>query len=127
MSAKIAKAKVWKTADGTLVEDGHPDAVQLVARRGESIPDDQLKKLHGVDDFFVEANSQEATAATAPLPPKPPKIMTREEIDAYRMKHKDEHPFTGDKVKASPQEASTRGKPVTAPQNKVGETKVIGK
>lgn len=118
MSAKIAKAKVWKTADNKLVPDGHNDAVQLVARRGESIPDEQLAKLHGVDEFFAELNSQEATEAMKPQPPAPKKAMSREEIENYRNKHKDEHPYTGEKYKQPVQD-----EPSTRPKNRAREAR----
>lgn len=54
---KIAKAKVWKTQSGKLVEDGHNDAAFLVAAKGQLVPDAYVGQFDNGDDFFEDINT----------------------------------------------------------------------
>ncbi len=40
MSTKLATRRVWRTADGRYVYDGHPDAAVLAAAEGDPLPHD---------------------------------------------------------------------------------------
>lgn len=82
--AKIAKAKVWRTHKNELVEDGHEDAAQLVARRGEQIDESHLKRYKNADKFFVDHDSREGEAAQREQPAEKKKPWTSAEIAAYR-------------------------------------------
>ena len=109
MAAKIATKKVWRTNDNKLVEDGHPDAAQLVARRGELIQHEDLSKFSGVSNFFADPSSKEGENSTNPVKTEK-KVMTRPEIAAYRDARDNSHAFTG-KAKKQVEEKSTRSKP----------------
>src|ERR1041385_3090877 len=102
MAAKIAKEKVWRTHQNQLVKDGHKDAAQLVARRGESVDDDQLKRYKNVDDFFVDADSREGEAAQREVKEKP-KPWTSAEIAAYRNAREGDEPVRSTLDRVQPQ------------------------
>lgn len=53
---QVAKAKVWKTADGQLVEDGHEDAAFLFASKGMMIPDHIVTQFDNGGDFFEDVS-----------------------------------------------------------------------
>ena len=55
---KIASEKVWATKDGTLVPDGDPDALVLVASKGHPISEKMLAKFNpgDVKKFFEPPN-----------------------------------------------------------------------
>jgi hypothetical protein len=53
---KQAKAKVWQDADGKLVKDGDPSAVQLVAGEGQLVSDDYVKGFGNASSFFSDIN-----------------------------------------------------------------------
>lgn len=55
---KMCKEKVWKTADGRLVPDGHKDAAFLVATAGQNFPDKYAEQFDGHEDFFVDVNRE---------------------------------------------------------------------
>jgi len=61
---KIAKEKVWKTADGKLVKDGDPDASILVAAKGQEVPDKDIEGFENADEFFGGATSGGGSAST---------------------------------------------------------------
>lgn len=109
MSAKVAKEKVWRTKDNKLVEDGHEEAQQLVARRGELISDDVLKDYSGVNNFFVSHDSKAATDAQQPVKDTR-KPMTRDQIEQYR-DARDDNAYTGKKATQAPEEKDTRPHP----------------
>lgn len=83
MATKIAKEKVWRTHDNKLVGDGHDKAAQLVARRGEIVEDDTLKRYSNADDFFVDKDSREGEAAQREVKEEK-KPWTTADIAAYR-------------------------------------------
>ena len=53
---KLAKAKVWRNAEGDLVKDGHPTATMLVAAEGQIVADEYVKGFGNASDFFKEVN-----------------------------------------------------------------------
>lgn len=64
---KIAKRKVWRTADGKrLVEEGDPDAAVLFAGEGAQVPDSWLDGVKGGDDFFKDASPVKEPVGTTP-------------------------------------------------------------
>ena len=71
---KIAKAKVWKTLDGGLVEDGHEKAAVLVAIKGQSISDVQLLGIQDVDIFFHTVNPKGEPAKSSDEAKSPVKV-----------------------------------------------------
>lgn len=83
MATRIAKEKVWRTHKNELVEDGHPEAAQLVAPRGGTITDEEHARYKNSDKFFVEEDSTEGEKVKrAPEEPKP--AWTQAQIAAYR-------------------------------------------
>lgn len=80
---KIAKQKVWRTHKNELVEDGHEDATQLVARRGEVVEDHHLTRYKNADEFFVDHDSREGEAAQREVN-EPSKPWTAAQIADYR-------------------------------------------
>lgn len=101
MAAKIAKEKVWRTYKNKLVEDGHPDAAQLVARKGEIIEQSDLRHYDNAGDFFVDVDSREGEDAQRHVEPKK-KAWTREQIEAYRDSRESEGPSAARADKAGP-------------------------
>ena len=58
---KIAKEKVWRTLGGVLVPDGHNEAEQLVAVKGQVFPPKHVEKFSNHEEFFTELNPSEPT------------------------------------------------------------------
>ncbi len=66
MSAKLATQRVWRTADGRYVYDGHPDAAVLVAAEGDELPHDfRPPRSADADD----AAAAKPVDETEPAPP----------------------------------------------------------
>jgi hypothetical protein len=61
---KQAKSKVWKTADGKLVKDGHEDAHILVAAEGQLVPDTYVEGFDNASTFFSTVNAPAPEPAT---------------------------------------------------------------
>lgn len=43
---------VWADSKGNLVKDGDENAHELVARKGQFVPEPKLERFKGVDKFF---------------------------------------------------------------------------
>lgn len=50
--AKIANEKVWLTEDRKIVKDGDPKAHELLAIKGQVIPDKRIAGVKGADEYF---------------------------------------------------------------------------
>lgn len=62
---KQAKEKVWRTAEGKLVKDGHESATILVAAEGQLVPDEYVDGFDNAGTFFKDINPKH------PEPPVP--------------------------------------------------------
>jgi hypothetical protein len=103
MAANIAKEKVWRTHKNVLVKDGHEDAAVLVARRGGTVEDEELKRYKNADSFFVDPDSREGEAAQRE-DKTVPKPWTHAEIAAYRNAREGDEPTRSTLERVKPSE-----------------------
>jgi hypothetical protein len=101
--AKVATEKVWRTYKNKLVPDGHEEAAQLLARKGEIIQEADLRHYSNTSDFFVDVDSREGEDAQRHIEPRK-KAWTREQIEAYRDARESEEPSAARADKAGPKE-----------------------
>ena len=69
---KQSNERVWLTADGKLVKDGHEDASTLFAAKGQLVPDSYIEGIDGAGEFFSDANKPHPEPAQ--ITPKPFKM-----------------------------------------------------
>ncbi|HEX6175886.1 MAG TPA: hypothetical protein VF089_17890 [Candidatus Binatia bacterium] len=75
MKRQVAKEMVWADADGKLVKDGDESAHELVARKGQLVPERKLERFKGVEAFFTPLSHDIETGE--PVLPKQKEAKTK--------------------------------------------------